>query len=156
LPHSFLLFGSRGFKVTLVVGEAEIRRTPVLIVEDTSMMRVLLARHLKAEGFTTILEAHDGQQALDQLAAHPEVGLILLDIEMPVLNGYETLAKLKADPKLAGIPVVMVTAVEDIEKVIKCLEMGAEDFMPKIFKPALLNARIYNTLERHWLRRKVG
>jgi len=139
-----------------VGAEEEIRKTPVLIVEDTAMMRVLLARHLKAEGFATVYEAGDGQQALDTLAEHPEVGLILLDIEMPVLNGYETLERLQADPKTKDIPVIMVTAVEDMEKVIKCLELGAEDFMPKIFKPALLNTRIYHCLERHWLRRQVG
>lgn len=135
--------------------DEDIRATPVLIVEDTSMMRVLLARHLKQEGFSTIYEAHDGQQALD-LLAEKEVGLILLDIEMPVLNGFETLERLQSDPKLRRIPVVMVTAVEDIERVIKCLELGADDFMPKIFKPALLNARIYSCLERYWLRKQLG
>jgi DNA-binding response OmpR family regulator len=127
----------------------------VLVVEDTNMMRVLMMRHLKQAGFTAIAEVGDGQQALDYLAQNP-VDLILLDINMPVLDGYGTLERLKADPTLREIAVIMITSVDSIESVARCIEMGADDYMPKLFNPILLNARIAACLELRSLRRRVA
>ena len=127
----------------------------VLVVEDTNLMRVLMKRHLKQAGFTAITEASDGQQALDYLAQHP-VDLILLDINMPVLDGYATLERLKADPVLREIAVIMITMIDSIESVARCIEMGADDYMPKLFNPILLNARIAACLELRSLRQRVA
>jgi DNA-binding response OmpR family regulator len=127
----------------------------VLVVEDTNMMRVLMMRHLKQAGFTEVTEVTDGQQALDYLA-NQTVDLILLDINMPVLDGYGTLERLKADPRLREIPIIMITSVDSIESVARCIEMGADDYMPKLFNPILLNARIAACLELNALRRRVA
>ena len=127
----------------------------VLVVEDTNLMRVLMKRHLRQAGFTAIAEASDGQQALDYLAQHP-VDLILLDINMPILDGYATLERLKADPVLREIAVIMITMIDSIESVARCIEMGADDYMPKLFNPILLNARIAACLELLSLRRRVA
>ncbi len=131
-----------------------LKQAPILVVEDTQMIRVLLIRHLKSEGFTNILEAPDGQQALDILATTP-VELVLLDINMPVLDGVATLERIKADPALKDLIVIMVTAVDKIESVAHCIQLGAEDYMPKLFNPILLNARILSCLEKRWLRREL-
>lgn len=127
----------------------------VLVVEDTNMMRVLMLRHLKQAGFTEVADVGDGQQALDYLANHP-VDLILLDINMPVMDGYTTLERLKADPLLREIAVIMITSVDSIESVARCIEMGADDYMPKLFNPILLNARMATCLELRNLRRRVA
>lgn len=131
-----------------------LKQAPILVVEDTQMIRVLLVRHLKTEGFTNILEAADGQQALDILTAQP-VELVLLDINMPVLDGVATLQRIKSDPVLKDLIVIMVTAVDKIESVAQCIQLGAEDYMPKLFNPILLNARILSCLEKRWLRREL-
>ena len=133
----------------------DLKSAILLAVEDTNMMRVLLVRHLKQAGYTDITEAVDGQAALDVLAEKP-IDLILLDINMPVLDGYATLERIKADEKLRDIPVIMITAVDSIESVAKCIEMGAEDYLPKLFNPILLNSRIQSCLEKRWLHRRVA
>ncbi len=127
----------------------------VLVVEDTDMMRVLMTRHLKQGGFTNVLDCVNGKEALDILQ-ETAVDLILLDINMPVMDGYETLTALKADPKLKDIPVIMITAVDKIESVAKCIEIGAEDYMPKLFNPILLNCRIKAALEIRHLRERLA
>lgn len=127
----------------------------VLVVEDTDMMRVLMTRHLKQGGFTHVLDCTQGQEALDILREQ-KVDLILLDINMPVMDGYETLTALKNDPSLKDIPVIMITAVDKIESVAKCIEIGAEDYMPKLFNPILLNCRIKAALETRQLRHRIA
>jgi DNA-binding response OmpR family regulator len=134
--------------------EEDLKKAPILVVEDTAMIRVLLTRHLKTAGFTNVLEANDGQQALEVLAKEP-VELVLLDINMPVLDGYGTLEKIKADPSLKDLTVIMVTAVDKIESVAQCIQMGASDYMPKLFNPILLNARILSCLEKRWLQKEL-
>lgn len=127
----------------------------ILVVEDTDMMRVLMTRHLKQGGFTHVLDCTHGQEALDILREQ-KVDLILLDINMPVMDGYETLTALKNDPSLKDIPVIMITAVDKIESVAKCIEIGAEDYMPKLFNPILLNCRIKAALETRHLRHRIA
>lgn len=133
---------------------ANMKESPILIVDDQKMIRVLLTRHLKQSGFINIAEAQDGQEALTVMRTRP-FELVLLDINMPVLDGYATLTQMKADETLRDIPVIMVTAVDQIESVARCIQMGAEDYMPKLFNPILLDARIFYCLERHYLRRRV-
>jgi phosphoserine phosphatase RsbU/P len=122
----------------------------LLVVDDNEMNRDMLSRRLQRQGFRVDV-AHDGQQALDCVAAQP-FDLILLDIMMPVMNGYDCLKRLKDDAASCHIPVIMITAVEDAESIARCIEMGAEDHLPKPFNPAILRARVDSALAKKRLR----
>jgi DNA-binding response OmpR family regulator len=132
-----------------------LKESPVLIVDDQMMIRVLLTRHLKQSGFTNVSNVTNGQEALEALRAK-KFELVLLDINMPVLDGYATLQQIKDDEKLRDVAVIMVTAVDEIESVARCIAIGADDYMPKLFNPILLDARISSLLELHALRRRVN
>ena len=95
--------------------------------------------------------AENGQQALDMLRAE-SFDVVLLDIIMPELDGYQVLEQMKSDSELRDIPVIMISAVEEIESVVRCIEMGAEDYLPKSFDPVLLKARLGACLEKKKLR----
>jgi two-component system, cell cycle response regulator len=88
---------------------------------------------------------------LEKLQGEP-FDLVLLDVEMPEMDGYQVLEQLKADPRLRDIPVIMISAVEELESVVKCIGLGAQDYLPKPFNPVLLRARLTACLERKWLR----
>lgn len=122
----------------------------ILVVDDTEHNRDLLARRLVRQGHT-VATAENGVQALELLRAG-NFDLVLLDVMMPEMNGFEMLAYLKADPVLRHIPVIMISALDDIESVVRCIELGAEDYLPKPFNPVLLRARIGACLEKKWLR----
>jgi phosphoserine phosphatase RsbU/P len=122
----------------------------LLVVDDNEMNRDMLSRRLQRQGFRVDL-AENGQQALESISAQP-FDLILLDIMMPVMNGYDLLERLKADPVLRHIPVIMITAVDDAESIARCIEMGAEDHLPKPFNPAILRARVDSALAKKRLR----
>jgi DNA-binding response OmpR family regulator len=127
---------------------------PILVVDDVNMIRVMLTRLLKQLGFVNVFECKDGQEALDLLRKQP-IDLVLLDIQMPVLDGYATLEQMRQDETLRKVSVIMVTAVDAIESVARCIESGAEDYMPKLFNPILLDARIKSSLERRYLRKRL-
>jgi class 3 adenylate cyclase len=91
--------------------------------------------------------AEDGGEALEMLASRP-FDLVLLDIVMPRVSGYEVLARLKADPALRHLPVLVLSALDDIDAVARCLDMGAEDYLPKPFNPVILRARVGACLEK--------
>jgi class 3 adenylate cyclase len=95
--------------------------------------------------------AEHGGEALELLRQQP-FDLILLDVLMPELDGYEVLAKLQDDPHLRDIPVIVTSALDEIDSVVRCLEMGAEDYLTKPVNPVLLNARINASLEKKRLR----
>ena len=118
----------------------------VLVVDDNQVNRDLLARRVKRQGHV-VSAAADGFQALEMMRSEP-FDLVLLDIMMPQMNGYQVLENLKADPALRHIPVIMISAVDDIESVVRCIELGAEDYLPKPFNPILLKARINACLEK--------
>jgi sigma-B regulation protein RsbU (phosphoserine phosphatase) len=126
------------------------RSGDLLVVDDNEMNRDMLSRRLQRQGHTVSVAAN-GREGLAMLATC-QFDLILLDIMMPEMNGYEMLAHLKADPVLRHIPVIMITAVDEIESIAKCIELGAEDYLPKPFNPVLLKARIGASLEKKWLR----
>jgi adenylate cyclase len=126
----------------------------LLVVDDIEDNRYTLTRRLNREGYTNLTTAANGREALELLQGKP-IDLILLDIMMPDMNGYEVLERLKADPNLRHIPVIMISAVDEIESVIRCVELGAEDYLSKPFNPTLLRARVGASLERKRLHDQV-
>ena len=126
----------------------------LLVVDDNEDNRYTLTRRLSREGFSNIATATNGREALELLRAKP-IDLVLLDIMMPDMNGYEVLEHLKAEPQLQHIPVIMISAVDEIESVIRCVELGAEDYLSKPYNPTLLRARVGATLERKKLHDQV-
>jgi signal transduction histidine kinase/DNA-binding response OmpR family regulator len=119
----------------------------LLVVDDIDNNRFALTRRLARQGYLNITTAVDGQQALELLNSKP-FDLLLLDIMMPNLNGYEVLTAMKASSNLRHIPVIMISAVDEIDSVIRCIELGAEDYLSKPFNPTLLRARVGACLER--------
>ncbi len=122
----------------------------LLVVDDNSMNRIMLSRYITKLGYRPSL-AENGRQALEKLQAE-SYDLVLLDVQMPEMDGYQVLEQLKADPRLRDIPVIMISAVDELESVVKCIELGAQDYLPKPFNPVLLRARLTACLERKWLR----
>lgn len=118
----------------------------ILIVDDNEMNRDMLSRRLERDGYRTTM-AEDGLRALAVLAEQP-VDLMLLDIMMPHMNGYDVLQRVKQDPALRHIPVIIISAVSDLDSVVRCIEIGAEDYLFKPFNPILLKARVDASLER--------
>jgi adenylate cyclase len=123
----------------------------ILIADDNRVNRLLLARGLEQQGHTIVFAEH-GREALDLLRRQQSFDLMLLDVLMPELDGYEVLAELKDDPHLRDIPVIVTSALDEIDSVVRCLEMGAEDYLTKPVNPVLLNARINASLEKKRLR----
>jgi len=126
----------------------------LLVVDDNEDNRYTLTRRLKREGYSQLLFATNGREALDLLRANP-IDLVLLDIMMPEMNGYEVLERMKADARLRDVPVVMISAVDEVESVVRCVELGAEDYLPKPFNATLLRARVGASLEKKRLRDEV-
>jgi adenylate cyclase len=122
----------------------------LLVVDDNELNRDMLSRRLQRLGYTVAL-AGDGAQALE-LIRREVFDLVLLDVMMPIMSGITVLSILKADDELRHLPVVMLSAVDDLADVARCLEMGAEDFLPKPFESAVLRARIEGCLEKKRLR----
>jgi GAF domain-containing protein len=126
----------------------------LLAVDDVEDNRFALSRRLARQGYLNVTTAADGRQALELLNSR-SFDLVLLDIMMPNVNGYEVLAAMKADERLRHIPVIMISAVDEIDSVIRCIELGAEDYLPKPFNPTLLRARVGASLERKRLHDQV-
>ena len=122
----------------------------VLVVDDTEMNRDMLCALLEADGHKSSI-AINGRIGLEMLKAEP-YDLVLLDVMMPEMNGYQVLEQLKGDPHLRAIPVIVLSALDEIGSVVRCIELGAEDYLPKPFDPVLLRARIGACLEKKHLR----
>ena len=113
-----------------------------LVVDDSSVNRMLLSRHLASIGIDSH-EVGDGKSALDALRTlQDSVAVVLLDVEMPEMDGYETLAAIKSDESLRHLPVIMISAIDELGSVARCIEMGATDYLAKPFSPVLLAARV--------------
>jgi len=130
--------------------DTHIQPGSMLVVDDNKMNRLLLGRGLEQQGHKVAF-AQNGRQALDMLRAQP-FDVVLLDILMPELDGYQVLEQLTTDHLLRNIPVIMTSALDELDSVVKCIEMGAEDYLPKPINPVLLKARIGATLEKKRLR----
>ena len=113
----------------------------LLVVDDNEDNRYTLTRRLKRQGYDNVAVAANGREALEVLA-EGAFDLVLLDIMMPGVNGYEVLERMKADDRLRDVPVIMISALDEIDSVVKCIELGAEDYLPKPFNPVLLGARV--------------
>ena len=127
------------------------RDPAILVVDDVEDNLYMLTRRLRRLGFENVVTAKNGHEALARLAEAP-FDLMLLDIMMPGMDGYEVLARVKENPRLRDIPVIVVSAVGEMESAIRCIELGAEDRLPKPFDPILLRARISASLEKKKLR----
>jgi len=125
-------------------------RGHVLVVDDNETNRDLLTRWLFREGYT-VCTAVNGREALSLLETTP-CDLLLLDVMMPELNGFEVLQQIKADPALRHLPVLMVSALTELDAVVRCIALGAEDYLTKPFNPVLLRARVGACLEKKRLR----
>lgn len=122
----------------------------LLVVDDNRVNRILLSRGLEQQGHK-IDTAENGRQALEKLRAN-SFDLVLLDIEMPEMNGYQVLETCLQDPDLRDIPIIMTSSLDEIDSVVKCVELGAEDYLNKPVNPVLLQARVNASLEKKWLR----
>ncbi|MBL1274517.1 MAG: response regulator [Ectothiorhodospiraceae bacterium] len=118
----------------------------LLIVDDNEMNRDLLLRRLGNSGFQ-LSSAENGKEALDKLRQQ-SFDLVLLDIMMPVLDGYETLKVMQESELMRRVPVIMITALDNVESAVRCIELGAVDYITKPFNPVLLKARVGACLER--------
>jgi adenylate cyclase len=129
---------------------AAIRPSRVLVVDDNVSNRDLLARRLQRQGHT-VMQAKDGDAAL-ALMEEEHFDLVLLDLMMPGISGYDVLALLKQNPRFRDIPVIIMSALSELDSVVRCIEAGAEDYLAKPFDPTLLRARVGSSLEKKHMR----
>jgi adenylate cyclase len=122
----------------------------ILIVDDNKVNRLLLSRSVEMLGHAVAL-AENGRVAMQRLA-EGGFDLMLLDIEMPEMDGFEVLAAIGADPELRGLPVIVTSSVEGLDNIVRCIELGAEDYLPKPVNRVLLQARLTSCLEKKRLR----
>ncbi|MFO1253878.1 MAG: adenylate/guanylate cyclase domain-containing response regulator [Inhella sp.] len=126
------------------------RPARLLLAEDNKVNRLLLTRNLEIQGHQVTC-AENGRVALE-LLQREAFDLLLLDMEMPELDGFELLERLRADRQLRDLPVIITSALEGLAHVVRCIELGAEDYLPKPVNPVLLKARIGSSLEKKRLR----
>lgn len=122
----------------------------VLVVDDNEMNRDMLSRRLKRQGYDVEM-AEDGVAAIEAMK-ETLFDLVMLDVMMPRMNGYEVLEKVREDDSVKKAPIIMISAVDDLDSVVKCIELGAEDYLFKPFNPVLLKARVGASLEKNRLR----
>jgi CheY-like chemotaxis protein len=125
----------------------------LLVVDDNERGRDLLCRRLAREGYR-VSQAAGGLQALEMIAAN-SFDLVLLDVLMPDLDGYEVLRRLKAAGRLRDLPVIIATAMDEMESAVRCMELGAEDYLTKPIDPVLLANRIRTSLAHNRLREEA-
>jgi len=124
----------------------EVRPGHILIVDDDALNRRLLAKNLETDGHRTT-DVDNGFAALSAIGTDPP-DVVLLDIEMPGLDGIEVLERIKSDAAMRHIPVIMISGIDDSDSIVRCLEAGADDFLPKPFDPVIFRARIGAGLNR--------
>jgi len=122
----------------------------LLIVDDNRVNRLLMSRSVELLGHTVTV-AENGLAAMDLLRARP-FDLMLLDIEMPEMDGFEVLESIKLEPLLQDLPVIVTSSLEGVDNIVRCIELGADDYLPKPVNPVLLKARLSSSLEKKRLR----
>src|SRR5690606_13045707 len=123
----------------------------ILVVDDTEMNRDMLSRRLQRQGHTVEM-AENGRVALGMLEASDAYDLVLLDIMMPEMDGYQLLGHLRGSERFRHLPVILISALDDNDSVVKGIELGADDHLPKPFNPHILRARVEASLARKRLR----
>src|SRR6266516_6815636 len=125
--------GSIRYAMSQLPGEAatthqspSTRASSLLVVDDNSMNRIMLSRYITKLGYQATL-AENGRQALNKLQSEP-FDLVLLDVQMPEIDGYQVLEEMKVDHRLREIPVIMISAVEELASTVRCIELGAQDY----------------------------
>jgi phosphoserine phosphatase RsbU/P len=126
----------------------------ILVVDDNDDNRYTLTLYLDLEGYTNVETAQDGEEAIARLKAS-DFDLVLLDVMMPKVDGYQVLAWIKDQTRLRDLPVIMISALNEMNSVVRCVELGAVDYLLKPFNPVLLKARLGTTLEKKRLRDEV-
>ena len=127
----------------------------ILVVDDNDDNRYTLTLYLDLEGYTDIAIAEDGEQAIAKLT-NSEFDLVLLDVMMPKVDGYQVLTWLKGEQRLNDLPVIMISALNEINSVVRCIELGAVDYLQKPFNQHLLRARLGASLDKKRLRDQVN
>ena len=122
----------------------------LLVVDDNKVNRILLSRGLEQDGHQ-VETAENGKQALEMLR-RDSYDVVLLDIEMPEMNGFELLEACLQDTDLRNLPIIMTSALDELDSVVKCIQLGAEDYLNKPINPILLRARVNASLEKKRLR----
>jgi len=122
----------------------------LLVVDDNKVNRLLMTRNLEMQGHS-VAQAQNGRVALEMLRREP-FDLALLDMEMPEMDGFQVLQEMVNDPQLRDLPVIVTSSLEGIDNVVRCIELGAEDFLTKPVNPVLLKARLSASLEKKHLR----
>src|SRR4051794_38421378 len=131
-------------------GEQPAEGGRILVADDKAANREMLCRYVARLGHHAAAAA-DGRAALAMMRARP-FDLVLLDVLMPEMDGYTALEQIKADPRLREIPVLMISGLDEVDSVVRCIEHGAEDYLYKPFDPVVLRARINACLEKKRLR----
>lgn len=144
------LIGTGAVADNLLTGESP----RILVVDDNDDNRYTLTLHLDLEGYTNVEAAHDGEEAIARLEAG-SFDLLLLDVMMPKVDGYQVLTWLKNHERLRDLPVIMISALAEMNSVVRCIELGAVDYLLKPFNPVLLKARLGATLEKKRLRDEI-
>jgi len=129
----------------------QVKSMKVLVVDDSRTLRRLLIRELNSIGINNIQEAGNGLEALNKVRTEV-FDLMLLDMEMPEMNGLQTLKAIKSSPELSYLPIIVVSSSEEFDRTIECIQVGADDYLPKSFNPVLLRARVFASLEKKRLR----
>jgi len=127
----------------------------ILVVDDNDDNRYTLTLYLDLEGYGNVDVAHDGEEAIGRLK-ESTFDLMLLDVMMPKVDGYQVLAWLKDQPQLRDLPVIMISALNEVNSVVRCIELGAVDYLLKPFNPVMLKARLGATLEKKKLRDQIN
>jgi adenylate cyclase len=128
-----------------------VRDAHILVAEDEDAMRAVLLMMLRTLGYSNLAEVHDGEQALAALRER-EFDLLITDMQMPAMDGFALLQTIKDDPFMRHLPVIVASGLNQLDAVARCIELGAEDFLPKPVNPTILRARVHASLERKRLR----
>ncbi len=138
------------------LGDVELPPAPkagrILVVDDNLFNRELLGRHLERQGHV-VCQAADGASSLEILR-HAPFDVLVLDVMMPGMNGYQLLEAVKADERLKDLYVIVISALDDTKSIARCIQLGAEDYLPREFEPVILKARIESCLEKKSLKDK--
>lgn len=129
---------------------AAVQPSRILVVDDNASNRDLLSRRLQRQGHT-VFQAEDGASALT-LVEKEALDLVLLDLMMPGISGYDVLTLLKRNPRTRDIPIIMISALTELDSIVRCIEAGADDYLAKPFDPTLLRARVGSSLDKKHLR----